>query len=54
MRWLVDDEALGRACVDAAQSAGLQVVGKLFHAFPVPAAAERQALQRGTIRAETT
>ena len=33
-RWLVDAQALGAACVDAARSAGLQVVGKLFHAFP--------------------
>ncbi|MBB3180436.1 adenosylmethionine decarboxylase [Variovorax sp. Sphag1AA] len=33
-RWLVDAEALGEACVEAAESAGLQVVGKLFHAFP--------------------
>ena len=33
-RWLVDAQALGVACVDAAESAGLQVVGKLFHAFP--------------------
>ena len=32
-RWLVDAQALGTACVDAAESAGLQVVGKLFHAF---------------------
>ena len=34
MRWLVDAQALGAACVDAAESSGLQVVGKLFHAFP--------------------
>ncbi|WP_431274723.1 adenosylmethionine decarboxylase [Variovorax ureilyticus] len=33
-RWLVDAQALGAACVDAAESAGLQVVGTLFHAFP--------------------
>jgi len=33
-RWLVDAQALGAACVDAAESAGLQVVGKLVHAFP--------------------
>ncbi|SCK62203.1 S-adenosylmethionine decarboxylase [Variovorax sp. HW608] len=33
-RWLVDAQALGAACVDAAESAGLQVVGQLFHAFP--------------------
>lgn len=34
MRWLIDAEVLGAACVDAAESAGLQVVGKLFHTFP--------------------
>ena len=34
MRWLVDAEALGAACVDIAESAGLQPVGRLFHAFP--------------------
>lgn len=33
-RWLVDAKALGAACVEAAESAGLQVVGELFHAFP--------------------
>jgi S-adenosylmethionine decarboxylase len=33
-RWLVDAQALGAACIDAAESAGLQVVGQLFHAFP--------------------
>jgi S-adenosylmethionine decarboxylase len=32
--WLVDAQALGAACVRAAESAGLQVVGTLFHAFP--------------------
>ncbi|SEB12815.1 adenosylmethionine decarboxylase [Variovorax sp. YR216] len=32
--WLLDAQALGAACVDAAESAGLQVVGELFHAFP--------------------
>jgi S-adenosylmethionine decarboxylase len=33
-QWLVDAQALGKACVDAAEAAGLQVVGKLVHAFP--------------------
>ena len=33
-RWLVDAEALGLACVESARSAGLEVVGQLFHAFP--------------------
>lgn len=33
-RWLVDAQALGAACVDAAESAGLQVVGQLLHTFP--------------------
>ena len=33
-RWLVDAETLGAACVAHAESAGLQVVGQLFHAFP--------------------
>jgi S-adenosylmethionine decarboxylase len=32
--WLVDPKALGAACVKAAEAAGLQVVGTLFHAFP--------------------
>ena len=31
---LVDADALGKACVQSAQAAGLQVVGKLVHAFP--------------------
>ncbi|WP_077002328.1 S-adenosylmethionine decarboxylase family protein [Variovorax sp. KK3] len=31
--WLVDAEALGAACVRAAEDAGLQVVGTLFHGF---------------------
>lgn len=34
VRWLVDAEALGAACVARAQEAGLRVVGRLFHAFP--------------------
>ena len=33
-RWLVDADTLGAACVARAQAAGLQVVGRLFHAFP--------------------
>jgi S-adenosylmethionine decarboxylase len=33
-RWLLDAQALGTACVKAAEAAGLQVVGKLFHGFP--------------------
>ncbi|GAA4343813.1 adenosylmethionine decarboxylase [Variovorax defluvii] len=33
MSWLVDPQALGAACVNAAEAAGLQVVGTLFHAF---------------------
>src|SRR6516225_4622124 len=36
-RWLVDAQALGAACIDAAISAGLQVVGRLFHTFPATA-----------------
>jgi S-adenosylmethionine decarboxylase len=32
--WLVDAEAVGAACVKAAEAAGLLVVGTLFHAFP--------------------
>lgn len=32
--WLLDAQALGRACTDAVRSAGLQPVGQLFHAFP--------------------
>ena len=35
--WLVDAEALGTACAEAAESAGLQVVGRLFQAFPATA-----------------
>jgi S-adenosylmethionine decarboxylase len=33
-QWLVDAPALGAACVARAEAAGLQVVGKLCHAFP--------------------
>ena len=33
-RWLLDAALLGRACVDAVASAGLQAVGQLFHTFP--------------------
>jgi S-adenosylmethionine decarboxylase len=33
-RWLVDADTLGAACVAGAETAGLQVVGQLFHAFP--------------------
>lgn len=33
-RWLIDAESLGVACVESADSAGLQVVGQLFHTFP--------------------
>ena len=33
-RWLVDADTLGAACVARAEAAGLQVVGRLFHAFP--------------------
>jgi S-adenosylmethionine decarboxylase len=33
-QWLVDAQALGAACVKVAEAAGLQVVGKLVHAFP--------------------
>ena len=33
-RWLLDAAALGAACVDAVEAAGLQAVGQLFHAFP--------------------
>jgi S-adenosylmethionine decarboxylase len=33
-RWLVDASTLGAACVRAVETAGLQVVGTLFHAFP--------------------
>ena len=32
--WLVDASALGQHCLAAVQSAGLQAVGQLFHAFP--------------------
>jgi S-adenosylmethionine decarboxylase len=33
-RWLLDAQALGRACIDAVNAAGLQAVGQLFHTFP--------------------
>lgn len=33
-RWLVDAEALGAACAAQAGAAGMQVVGRLCHAFP--------------------
>lgn len=33
-RWLVDAQTLGAACAAHAEAAGLQVVGRLFHAFP--------------------
>jgi len=32
--WLLDAQALGRACVDAVNAAGLQAVAELFHTFP--------------------
>ena len=32
--WLLDAEALGAACVEAVEAAGLQSVGRLFHTFP--------------------
>ena len=32
--WLTDAQALGPWCVQAVQSAGLQVVNQLFHTFP--------------------
>ncbi len=34
MRWLLDADALGAACLDAVVAAGLQAVGQLFHTFP--------------------
>jgi len=34
MRWLVDAQALGAACVKAVEAADLRAVGTLFHAFP--------------------
>jgi S-adenosylmethionine decarboxylase len=33
-RWLLDAQALGRACIDAVDAAGLQAVAELFHTFP--------------------
>ena len=35
--WLLDAAALGKACTDAVQAAGLQPVGQLFHGFPATA-----------------
>ena len=32
--WLLDAQALARACVDAVNAAGLQAVAELFHTFP--------------------
>lgn len=32
--WLLDADALGRACTAAVLAAGLQSVGQLFHSFP--------------------
>ncbi|MBU1358048.1 MAG: adenosylmethionine decarboxylase [Gammaproteobacteria bacterium] len=32
--WLTDAEQVGSACVEAARTAGLHVVGQLFHEFP--------------------
>ncbi|MBK7506964.1 MAG: adenosylmethionine decarboxylase [Comamonadaceae bacterium] len=32
--WLLDAQALGRACIDAVDAAGLQAVAELFHTFP--------------------
>ena len=32
--WLTDAQALGQACVRGVNAVGLQVVGRLFHAFP--------------------
>jgi len=34
LRWLVDADAVGAACVEAVEAAGLLAVGTLFHAFP--------------------
>ena len=33
MRWLTQADALGRACVQAVQDAGLRAVGQLLHTF---------------------
>ena len=33
-RWLLDADALGTACLNAVNAAGLQGVAKLFHTFP--------------------
>ncbi|MBD9393137.1 S-adenosylmethionine decarboxylase family protein [Acidovorax sp. ACV01] len=32
--WLLDADALGRACTEAVQASGLQAVAQLAHAFP--------------------
>ena len=32
--WLLDADALGRACNDAVRASGLQAVAQLVHAFP--------------------
>jgi len=32
--WLLDADALGRACTEAVLASGLQAVAQLFHAFP--------------------
>lgn len=32
--WLLDADALGRACNEAVRASGLQAVAQLFHAFP--------------------
>jgi S-adenosylmethionine decarboxylase len=37
MAWLTDAETLGTFCVQAVEAAGLQAVGRLFHAFPATA-----------------
>ena len=34
LRWLLDAAALGQACLQAVEAAGLQAVGQLFHTFP--------------------
>ncbi|MET0542154.1 MAG: S-adenosylmethionine decarboxylase [Variovorax sp.] len=34
MRWLLDADALGAACLDAVSAVGLHDVGRLFHTFP--------------------
>lgn len=37
MAWLTDAERLGERCSRAVAEAGLQAVGRLFHAFPAAA-----------------